>query len=297
MTKGTGVEKRRFGRTEHQSTIVTFGTAVFIEVSQKDADKTVELVLQRGVNHIDVAPEYGDAEIRMGPWIDKYRNELFLGCKTLMRTKNEAREELFRSLDRLKTDRFDLYQLHSVDKQSELKTAFGTGGAMEAILEAKSQNLLNFIGITSHSLSLLIKALDMFDFDTLMFPFNFIFYADPGYSKNFLKLMNIADRRDIGIMVIKSIAKKNWEEEYREIPILQRPYTTWYQPFDNQDDIERCLRFVLSNEIDTVVSPSDVKLLSMVLDGAERFRSITGLEQEKLLQKARRYKLLEFTFS
>ena len=152
------------------------------------------------------------------------RNHFFLGCKTLLRTKREAYEELNRSLERLHTDHFDLYQLHSVDDIMELKIAFDSEGAMETIEDAKRQGLVSNIGITSHNLPLIIQALDMYDFDVIMFPFNFVFYADETYRSEFKELMEIARGRDIGTMVIKAIALGNWEEKYQALPMLNRPY-------------------------------------------------------------------------
>jgi aryl-alcohol dehydrogenase-like predicted oxidoreductase len=290
------MEKRRLGRTEHKSTLVSFGGACFYKISQKEADRTMKLLIEKGINHIDVAPEYGEAEERIGLWMKRYRAELFLACKTLMRTKRNAYSELHRSLKRLHTDYLNLYQLHSVDELSELETVLGPGGAMEAILEAKAQGILQFIGITSHRLDLIIRALELFDFDTIMFPFNFIFYADRGYRTRFEKLMKIVQKRDIGVMVIKSIAKGNWEEKYQSLPILRRPYTTWYEPFETGDTICRAVNFVLSQKISTLVSASDAKLLSLMIDAAECFSQIAKEEQNMLLTEGKKHTLLEFTF-
>ncbi len=289
------MDTRRLGRTEHMSTLVAFGAATFMIISQKEADRTMELLIEKGINHIDVAPEYGEAEKRIGPWMKGYRENFFLGCKTLMRTK-DAYAELHRSLMRLHTDYFNLYQLHSVDELSELETVLGPGGAIEAILEAKAQGMLQFIGITSHRIDLLRRALELFDFDTIMFPFNFIFFADRDYHTGFEKLMNIAQERDIGVMVIKSIAKGNWEKKYQDLPVLKRPHTTWYEPFGTREEIYSAMNFALTYNISTLVSASDTKLLSLMIDAAERFRPIAEEDQSMLLGKGKKYKLLEFTF-
>jgi aryl-alcohol dehydrogenase-like predicted oxidoreductase len=290
------MEKRRLGRTEHMSTVVTFGGAAFIEISQKNADKAMELALEQGINHIDVAPQYGEAEIRLGPWIKKQRKNIFLGCKTLMRKKAQAKEELHRSLERLRTDHFDLYQLHQVDDFTELETALSPDGAMEAILEARDDGILKYIGITGHKLAVHVKALQMFDFDTVMFPLNFIFYSDNTYRQEYEKLMEEAAKKDVGIMVIKAIAKGNWGEKYEGLPMLECPYTTWYEPFDTKPEVERSLHFVLSQNVCTAVSPSDVRLLPMIIDAANSFKQINTEEQNRVLEEARAYKLLEFTF-
>ncbi|MCK4805191.1 MAG: aldo/keto reductase [Spirochaetes bacterium] len=290
------METRRLGRTGHKSTIITFGTAAFWEITQREADRCMELVFEHGVNHIDVAPEYGEAEVRIGPWIEKYRKNIFLGCKTFLRTKEEVREELHRSLDRLRTDHFDLYQLHQVDTPEELKTVLGPGGAMEAVLEARSQGLLKNIGITGHHLETHIRAVEMFDFDTLMIPMNFIFYADVSYRGLYNKLMRLAAEKDRGVLIIKSITRGNWEGKYEGKSMRERPYTTWYRPFDTRSEIDRSLRFVLSQNVSTAVSAGDVRLLPKILEAAERFTPMSEKEQEELLSGAKEYRLLKFTF-
>ncbi|UCB46800.1 MAG: aldo/keto reductase [Spirochaetota bacterium] len=278
------------------STIVTFGGATFMKISQENADKTMELVLERGINHIDVAPEYGEAEIRLGSWIEKHRENIFLGCKTGMRKKAQAKEELYRSLEHLHTDFFDLYQLHGVDDFSELDTALGVAGAIEVILEARTKGLVKYIGITSHYLSILIKALKMFEFDTVMFPFNFIFYSDTTYRKEYEKLMKLTAKKDIGVMVIKAIAKGNWKGIYEGLSMLECPYTTWYEPFDTKPEIERSIHFALSQKICTVVSASDVRLLPLIIDAADSFKPMSTEKQNLVLEEASVYKPLEFTF-
>ena len=279
------MEKRRLGKTENMSTIVSFGSAVFNKISQKEADQMMNQVLERGINHIDVAPEYGEAEIRVGKWISEYRHNFFLGCKTLLRTKREVKEELNRSLERLHTDHFDLYQLHSVDDTMELRIAFDSEGAMETIEDAKRQGLVNNIGITSHNLTLIIQALDMYDFDVIMFPFNFVFYADEAYRREFNKLMEIVQRRDIGTMVIKAIAMGNWEEKYQALPKLNRPYMTWYKPFETYEEIYQALCFVLSYNISTIVTASDPQLFFIIINAAEHYRSMNEEDRVRVIKK------------
>ena len=290
------MDKRSLGKTGHMSTIVSFGSAVFNKISQKEADQMMNHVLERGINHIDVAPEYGEAEIRVGKWIKEYRNKFFLGCKTLLRTKREVYEELHRSLERLHTDHFDLYQLHSVDDIEGLKIAFDSKGAMETIEDAKRKGLVSNIGITGHSLPLIIQALDMYDFDVIMFPFNFVFYADEAYRRDFKELLEIAQQRNIGTMVIKAIALGNWEEEYQAQPMLNRSYKTWYKPFNSYEDIFQALCFVLSYNITTIVSASDPKLFYKIISVAERYQLMDEKDRESVINKGKKYKLLEFTF-
>ena len=291
------MEKRRLGCTEHMSTLITFGAAAFIRKSQGEADRAMEYVLQKGINHIDVAPEYEVAEERIGKWIETYRRDIFVGCKTLMRKSEEVHKEFHRSLERLRTDRLDLYQLHAVDTIDELEIALGSRGAIEEILKARSQGLLKFIGITSHSLSLLMTALKRFDFDTVMFPFNFIFYADRRYRSDYEQLMKLVKENDVGVLVIKSIAKGNWGKKYHNMPVWELPYSTWYEPFDSPKDIERSLNFVLSHNITTAVSASDIGLMKRIVEAAERFTSMDEQNQDKLIRDADHYRSLRFTFS
>jgi len=226
----------------------------------------------------------------------KYRKQCFLACKTLKRTKKEAREDLHRSLERLQTDHFDLYQLHSMDKMSNLETVLGPGGAMETIVEARSQGLLNYIGITGHDLPLQLEGLNMFDFDTVMFPFNFILYRDSQYRSDFEKLMKKVRERDVGAIAIKAIAKGNWEKKYRVLDRYERPYSTWYKPFEEVEEVTRALSFALSMGFSTMISASDVKLLELTLDAVGKVHVLNQEENDAMLREAEKYSLLEFTF-
>jgi aryl-alcohol dehydrogenase-like predicted oxidoreductase len=290
------MEKRRLGRTGHYSSVVAFGGAALWETSPKEAERALNLAFEAGVNHIDIAPEYGEAEDATGHWLKNYRNSFFLACKSFMRKKKEVREELHRSLDRLKTDRFDLYQLHQLDLKSELETVLGPGGGMEAILEARDQGLLKHIGITSHSQAVLMEALSRFDFDTVMFPFNFIFYSHADYRSWYEKLMAMAKQKDIGVIIIKAIAKGNWGERLSGENRWKRPFLCWYEPFTTQEEISRALGFVLSREVATAVAAGDVKLLALVINAAKFFTPMSLADQEALLREAKKYKRLEFIF-
>jgi len=257
------MEKRRLGRTEHMSSIVSFGGAAFMKIDQDEADRTLKLVFEYGINHLDVAPHYEDAEIRIG---------------------------------RLQTDHFDLYQLHFMDKMSDLETVLGPGGAMEAIVEARSKGLLNYIGITGHNLPLQLEALNRFDFDTVMFPFNFILYRDSQYRSNFEKLMKKVRERDVAALAIKAIAQGNWEKEYQVLDRYERPYSTWYKPFEEVGEIAVALSFALSMGFSTMISASDVKLLDLTLDAVDKVHVLNQEENDALLREAEKYSLLEFTF-
>jgi len=279
------MEKRRLGRTGHMSTIVTFGGAALSAVSQEDANKAIELALSHGVNHIDVAPSYGDAELRLRPWMKKHRDDFFLGCKTGKRTKKEAAEELHRSLERLGVTSFDLYQLHGLDDLKELDTALGPGGAMEAILEARDEGLVRYIGITSHRIPTILDALTRFDFDTVLFPLNHVLRRHRQPYNDYEPLLEIVRKRNIGTIVMKAFAKQRWQIEEHE-------YQTWYEPFDTQPEIDMCLRFVLSQGVTTAASAGDIRLISKIISAAERYRELSREEQETLIESAANLKPL-----
>jgi aryl-alcohol dehydrogenase-like predicted oxidoreductase len=279
------MQKRRFGRTEHRSTIVIFGAFAVGQIPQQEADRVIEMLLEHGVNHIDVAPSYYDAELRLGPWLEKYRDRFFLGCKTQLRGRDEARAELLRSLERLRVDRFDLLQLHAVTTMEELEQCFAPGGSLEAILEARDEGLTEYIGITSHGLQapvVQMEALERFDFDSLLFPLNFKMWADEAYRRELTALLEVAAERDVGTMAIKTWVRGPWgDREHR--------YHTWYEPFDAAGMIWRTLRFTLSQPITGAISAGDARLLPMILEAAERFEPMDGAEQEALLSSADDY--------
>jgi len=276
------MDKRRLGRTGHMSTLVTFGAAALWRVSQAEADKAIELALAHGVNHIDVAPSYGEAELRLGPWLARHRHDFFLGCKTMERGREGAHAEMHRSLERLQVDSFDLYQLHAVGDMAELDKALAPGGAIEAIVEAREQGLVRFIGITGHghqAPAVHAEALRRFPFDTVLLPLNFVLWTNADYRRDFQTLLDLAAEKDVGIMVIKALAKRPWGER-------QRTYNTWYEPFDDQPSIDRCVRFVLSQKINTLISSGDVRLIPMILQAAEHYRPLSAAEQAELVSTA-----------
>ncbi len=280
------MQTQRFGRSGHMSTIVIFGAFAVGMLSQEEADAVIELIMARGVNHIDVAPSYADAELRLGPWMERYRDRFFLGCKTQLRDREEAHAELHRSLARLRVDRFDLFQLHAVATMEELEACFAPGGSLEAFVEARDEGFTKHLGITSHgphAPAVLIEALNRFDFDSLLFTLNFQMWADKAYRRDASRLMQIAEQRDIGTMVIKTWARGPWgDKEHR--------YHTWYEPFDDAEMVEKALRFNLSQPVTGVISAGDARLLPMILDAAERFQPMDDAEQATLLATAGEYK-------
>jgi aryl-alcohol dehydrogenase-like predicted oxidoreductase len=267
------METRKLGKTNHMSSVVAFGGAALWKVSQAEADAAIEMAVGRGVNHFDVAPSYGEAEIRLRPWMEKHHKEIFLACKTQARSKTAAWESLKRSLDRLKVDYFDLFQFHGVDDLETLNVILSPIGALEAVLEARQQKLVRFIGITGHRAYLHCEALNRFDFDTVLFPLNRVLAAHSNDFNDFRPLLDLARRKNTGTIAIKSVTKQPWTGP-------MHMHKTWYEPFDNPVDIEKSLRYTLSQDVTTTAMPGDLSLWPAILDSAERFKPMSMEEQE-----------------
>jgi len=282
------MEKRRFGRTGHMSTVAILGAAAFGQATQAEADVAMEQVIAAGVNHIDVAPSYGLAEERLGPWLARERDRFFLGCKTMERTKADAAAELRRSLERLRVDAFDLYQIHAVTSMEELDQATGPGGALGAILDARAEGLTRFIGITGHGVdspAVFLEALRRFDFDSVLFPINFVMYANPVYRRSVEELLRQCHARDVGIMVIKAIAKGPWGDR-------PKIYNTWYEPFGDASHIRQAVNFALSQDVTGLCTAGDTTLLPLFLKACEQFTPMSAAQQEALIASADEYEPL-----
>jgi len=280
------MERRLLGRTGHKSAILALGGAVFIgKPGQEEVDALIEHAFDRGVNHIDVAPTYGYSELGFRRWIKEYRGNIFLACKTMKRTLKEAATELRTSLERLQADHFDLYQLHSLDKTDELDTALGPDGAMQAILEAKKQGLVKYVGITSHRPVLIAEALKRFDFDTVLLPVNCVLRAHLEPENDYGPVLALAKKRNVGVIAMKAITKGPWPDE-------KRPYNTWYQPFETQEDVDEALWFALSQDVATATTAGDIRLAAMMIDAAERFRPMNEEEQLAVVSRATSHKPL-----
>jgi len=282
------MEKRRFGRTEHMSTVAILGAAAFGKVEQAPADKAMELVLKHGVNHIDVAPSYGNAEERLASWMASHRSQFFIGCKTTELEKKNAKEEMMRSLKHLGIDHFDLYQIHAVTNLQELDDATRSGGALEAIIQAKEEGLTRFVGITGHGVmvpEVLIEALNRYEFDSVLFPINFIQFGNSTYRENSMELLRQCKSRDVGIMIIKSITKGPWGEQ-------TQVYDTWYEPFTEESDIQQAISFVLSQDVTGICTVGDTRLLPLVLNACENFTVLSEKEQDLLIQNSNKYEPL-----
>jgi aryl-alcohol dehydrogenase-like predicted oxidoreductase len=281
------MEKRILGRTGHKSTLITLGGASVRPTARKESDAFIKLALDYGVNHIDVAPTYGsgEAESILGKWVKEYRENLFLACKTQKRTKKEAADELSRSLKNLQTDYVDLYQLHGLDDPEELKISLGEDGAIRAILDAKKQGLVKYIGITSHNPENIMKALKSFDFDTVLLPVNYVLHAHPEPKNDYEPVLALAKKRNLGVIAMKSVVKEPW-------PTDDRTYDCWYKPFNTQKEVDEALWFTLSQYVTTAASSSDIRIAKMMIDAAERYTPMNKKEQQELLLKASAYKPL-----
>ncbi len=278
------MESRKLGKTGYRSSVLALGGAALWEVTQAEADAAIEMVMEHGVNYFDVSPRYGQAELRLGPWVEKHRKEIFLACKTVDRGKAKAWDSIRRSLDRLRTDYFDLFQFHMVSDSETLNVILGPGGALEAVLEAREQGLVRHIGITGHRPYVQIEALNRFGFDTICFPLNRMIAARPNDYSDFSFLMETAREKDVGIIAIKAIAKRPWEMGPAHM------YRTWYEPFSEQADIDKGVWYTLSQAVSTTVMPADVRLWPAVIDAAERFRHQDIAEQEATISEVTCYK-------
>jgi predicted aldo/keto reductase-like oxidoreductase len=282
------MEIRPFGNTGHISTVAIFGGAAFWDVTQTEADRAMEQVMAYGVNHIDVAPSYGKAEERLGPWLKRDRSRFFVGCKTEERSREGAASELHRSLERLQITSFDLYQLHAVTSMAELDAVTRKGGALEAVIEARQAGLTRFIGITGHGVdspAVFLEALNRFNFDSVLFPLNFILYANPAFRRNAVRLLEECRKRQVGVMIIKSIARGPWGS-------LPETNTTWYRPFDQPEDIQKAVNFVLSQPVTGLCTAGDIQLLPLILEACEKFSPFKLAEQEQLVVTAGQYEPL-----
>lgn len=261
------IERRPFGRTGHSSTATLFGAAALARASQDDADRALDVLLRYGVNHIDTAARYGDSELRVGAWMGRHRNDFFLATKTGQRTAREAREDIHRSLERLRTDHVDLIQLHSLAHPDDWEQAMGPGGALEAAVEARAQGLVRFIGVTGHGWTIAAmhkRSLARFDFDAVLLPYNAFMAQDARYRQSFEEVLALCRERQVAVQVIKTIARGPWAT-------ADRTRTTWYQPLEDQADIDRAVHWALGIPGAFLNTAGDLGLLPKFLDAASRF--------------------------
>lgn len=276
------IPKISFGQTGHESTRAIFGGAALGTATQDHADRVLELLLRYRVNHIDTAASYGDAELRIGPWMEKYRKHFFLATKTGERRYREARDQIHRSLERLRVSQADLLQLHNLVDPQEWGVAMGPGGALEAAIEAREQGLVRFIGVTGHGLGVAAmhkKSLEHFPFDSVLLPYSYILMKHPGYAADFEALMTLCQERGIAVQTIKAITRRPWSEE--------RPgRATWYEPLTEAADIALAVKWVLARPGIFLCTTSDTQLLPKVLEAASHpAERPSDQEMEALLEQ------------
>jgi aryl-alcohol dehydrogenase-like predicted oxidoreductase len=259
-----------FGRTGHLSTRTIFGAAALSSVTQADADRTLDVLLQHGINHIDTAASYGDSELRIGPWMGRYRNQFFLATKTGERTYAKAREQIHRSLERLQTDHVDLIQLHYLVDPAQWDVAMGPDGALKAVVEARDQGLTRFIGVTGHDVTVAamhLRSLDRFDFDSVLLPFNYTMWQNAQYMAEFEEVVRICTERNVAVQTIKSITRGPWGASQAHSS------ATWYEPLTDQGAIDTAVHWVLARPGIFLNTVGDIHILPKVLDAAERFQA------------------------
>ena len=261
------IETAPFGATGHDSSRVIFGAAALGSVSKADADRALDVLLEHGINHIDVAAGYGDAELRIASWLQRHPGTFFVATKTGERTYRGAREEIRRSLDRLGVDRVDSIQLHNLVDVIEWDTALSADGALEAAIEAREEGLVRFIGVTGHGLSvpeMHRRSLERFAFDSVLAPYNYVQMQDPRYAETFEALAAVCAERNVALQTIKSLARRRWDGR-------EHTAATWYEPLREQADIDLAVHWVLGRPEAFLLTTGDVEILPRLLDAAERF--------------------------
>jgi len=274
------IPKRKLGRTGERLSIIGMGGIVVVGSPQNEADRIVREAIGRGVNYFDVAPTYGngEAEEKLGNALAGYRDKVFLACKTTMRDREGARKELETSLSRLRTDHFDLYQLHALTTKDDVEKALGVGGAIEAFLKAREEGKVRFLGFSAHSVEAALTAIDRFDFDTVLFPFNWVCF----YRGNFgPQVVKAARAKKMGLLALKAMARSPWPEG------VKHDYPKcWYQPVSDPAEAELALRFTLSEPITAAIPPGEYRLFQMALSIAARFKRLGKKERQLLQAKA-----------
>jgi aryl-alcohol dehydrogenase-like predicted oxidoreductase len=258
------IDRIPFGRTGHDSSRLLFGAAALAAMKQEKADQLLHLLLEHGINHLDTAASYGESELRLAPWLARYRDRFFLATKTGERTYDGAKASLHRSLERLQVERVDLIQLHNLVAERDWQTALGSGGALEALVQAREQGLVRFIGVTGHGTQVAemhCRSLERFPFDSVLLPYNFTMMRLPEYAADFERLVAICEERGVAVQTIKSVARRNWQDDSRR-------RFSWYEPLADEAAIRRAVHFVLSRPGVFLNTSSDATLLRHILNCA-----------------------------
>ena len=276
------IEKIPFGKTGHHSSRAIFGSASLAAVNQFEADRALDTLLEFGINHIDTAPKYGDAELRVGAWMKRYREQFFLATKTNERTYKDAKEQFQRSLDRLQVDHVDLLQFHNLTDIVEREIIMRPGGALDFLIEAKEKGLTRFIGITGHGLDapkFHRQTLERFAFDSVLLPCNYLLMQNRNYTSEFEKLTSYCHERQIAVQTIKAIAKGYWGNTTRN-------RSTWYEPLTDEDAIAKCVHWVLSVPRIFLNTVGDLTELPKFLKAAASFEKCPSMEEmEEVVEK------------
>ncbi len=262
------IPKAPFGSTDHVSTRTLFGAAALSDVTQGEADETMELIMDFGLNHIDVAASYGDAELRLGPWMERRRDEFFLASKTGERSYAAARDEIRRSLERLRTDHLDLIQLHNLAEEDEWQVAMGDDGALRACVEARDEGLVRFIGVTGHGFGIAAmhqRSLERFHFDSVLFPYSYVLLRDERYRADVAALQETCRERGVAMQTIKSLTRRPWGDR-------RQTRATWYEPLEDPQDISVAVHWVLGHEGLFLNTVGDIHVLPHVLEAAASFQ-------------------------
>ena len=262
------ISKQPFGRTGHTSTRIIFGSYALSEATQAEADHALAMLLEHGVNHIDTAPRYGNAEKRIGPWMEKHRGDFFIATKTRRRSYEGAWDDLQRSLDRLRVDYVDLWQMHGLTNPVGWEKAMGPEGTLEAFIEARDKGLVRFLGVTGHGTkvpAMHIRSLGRFDFDTVLVPYNYSLVQNPRYAADLEALVALCRERQVAVQTIKSIARRPWGDR-------PKTYNTYfYEPLETQEAIDKSVHWALGLQDSFVITAGDMQLLPNMLDAASRF--------------------------
>jgi diketogulonate reductase-like aldo/keto reductase len=263
------IPRQEFGRTGHQSTRVIFGAWALNKAKQAEADSTLALLQEYGVNHIDTAPMYGNSEKVIGPWLSKHRNEFFVATKTRRRSRKGALDNLKRSLERLRVDYIDLWQMHGLTNPAGWEKVMGPEGALEALVEARETGLVRFLGVTGHGNKVPAmhkRSLERFDFDTVMLPYNYLLMQNLHYAADFNELVGLCHKRNVAVQTIKSIARRPWRSH-------PKTYNTYfYEPLETQEAIDKSVHWSLGFQDSFLITAGDMKLLPKVLDAAKHFQ-------------------------
>jgi len=275
------MEKRRYGNTDEMLSIVGFGGIVVMDETPASARDLVAQAVDRGVNYFDVAPTYGNAEERLGPALEPYRKSVFLACKTEKRNAEEAEAALHQSLEYMRTDYFDLYQLHGVMTLEEVEQIFAPGGAIETLVKARDKGLVRYLGFSAHSEEAALALMDRFDFDSLLFPFNWVCWHQSNFGP---RVLARAQEKGVARLALKSLAKRKWRND-DERKQSQWP-KCWYAPVDDPEEASLALHFTLSKPITAAVSPSHAGLLWWACDAADQFTPLTDEEAALVAQRS-----------